>query len=359
MTAASIETGGDGRILTGIALARLPELQTASGLFRETARIEGVEDTGPVTPLLSATVVLLGLTRTEQAEIDQPFRIGALRTRVLGELARPETTLGELGLALWAETRGEATAVGEIEGRLMRRVPAGFERVPTEQLAWCLSGLAEASQLADRGGSGLEEQILEALLARVKPDSGLLGDLAHRARGSTVPVTGQFHALHSLCQLIRAGRGESGRDAAQRLAGRLLALQRDDGGWPGLVDPVRGEAAAWYPALAVTQVAVAPLVLRAAGEAGLKGDFGAVADAGLEWARGANALGFDLVHEREGRIDRGIMPRREPGAIGRGLSLVGRRIRGRLPEPDPSRLILDPAVSSDDLGWVLEAWAGR
>mgnify|MGYP003515888134 CR=1 FL=1 len=79
----------------------------------------------------------------------------------------------------------------------------------------------------------------------------------------------------------------------------------------------------------------------------------------LAWAQGGNVLGFDLVHESESRLDRGILPRREPGAVARGFSNASRRFRGRLPDLDPDRLILDPAVSSEDLGWVLEAWAGR
>lgn len=349
----------DGQLLVGIALARLPELQTANGLFRETARIEGVEHEGPVTSLLSSTVVLLGLGRAEQAEIDQPFPIGALRTRILGELGQPETTAGELGLALWAETREEGHAISEIEARLKRRLGGGLDRVPTEQLAWILSGLSEASLL----GSGVDEALLEKATAetarRIAPKTGLLMDLPHRLREAAAPVTGQLHTLHALCQMIRAGRGEDLRDRAQRLANTLLTLQRDDGGWPGLVDPVRGEAAAWYPALTVTHLAVAPLALRAAQEISLDGDFLSAISAGLVWARGQNALNLDLVHPQGKRIDRGIVPRREPKAFGRGISLVGRRIRGRLPEPDPARLIVDPAAASDDLGWILEAWAGR
>jgi len=349
----------EGRVLVGIALARLPELQTANGLFRETARIEGVEDSGPVTSLLPATVVLLGLTRTAEAGIAHPFPIGALRTRILGDLGRPETTPGELGLALWAETRAEGQAAGEIESHLRRRTKAGYEQVPVEQLAWALSGLVEASLLNDGDTSSLAAEVTDALLARVRTESGLLKDLPHRLRGPAVPVTGQFHALHALCQLLRTGENQKARTAAQALGDRLVKLQRADGGWPGLVDPLRGEPAAWYPALTVTQVAIAPLALRSAAEAGLAGDFTAAAEASLGWARGGNPLGFDLVHELESRVDRGIMPRRGPGALGRGISLAGRRIRGRLAEPDPARLILDPAVSSDDLGWVLEAWAGR
>ncbi len=348
------------RTLVQIALTRLPELQVASGLFRETARIEGVEDdVAASTSLLSGIVVLLGLTRADEAELDHPFSTGALRTRILGDLGRDETTIGELGLALWAETRSDGNAIGEIEGHVRRQARANLGRIPVEQLAWLVSGLTEASVLSGDGGSALLEQAAGELVSRVQGESGLAHDLHHRLRGSAVSVSGQFHVLHAFCQLTRAGHDGLVGDRAQQAAASLVALQREDGGWPGLVDPVRAEPAAWYPALAVTHVALAPLAFRAAAQIGLQGDFDNAVAGGLAWAGGGNQLGFDLVHEKEGRIDRGILPRREPGAIGRGLTLAGRRIRGRLPEPEPERLILDPAVSSDDLGWVLEAWADR
>lgn len=349
----------DPRILERIALTRLPELQVASGLFRETARIEGVEDGGGSTTLLSAAVVLLGLSRADEAGIDHPFSTGALRTRILGDLGRPETTAGELGLALWAESRTDGNAIGEIEGHVRRQTRGSLDRVPVEQLAWLVSGLTEAAVLSGEGETALLDAAAGELAERVVGESGLARDLPHRLRGSAVAIGGQLHVLHALCQLIRAGREDLVGERAARAAASLIELQREDGGWPGLIDPVRAEPAAWYPALAVTHVALAPLALRAAAEIGLEGDFDNAIAGGLAWAGGGNPLGFDLVHEAEGRIDRGIMPRREPGTIEKGLTLAGRRIRGRLVEPEPDRLILDPAVSSDDLGWVLEAWAGR
>lgn len=53
------------------------------------------------------------------------------------------------------------------------------------------------------------------------------------------------------------------------------------------------------------------------------------------------------------------LPKRKPGAIGRDISSAARRITGQAHEPDPKQLIIDPAASSEDLGWVLEAWACR
>ena len=109
------------RALERIALTRLPELQVASGLFRATARIEGVEDeTEPATALQAGIVVLLGLLRAEESDTEQPFSTGALRTRILGDLGGSGVSLGELGLALWAESRAGGEAIGEIDGLIRR-----------------------------------------------------------------------------------------------------------------------------------------------------------------------------------------------------------------------------------------------
>lgn len=224
-----------------------------------------------------------------------------------------------------------------------------------------VSGLVEATvRFGEEAGlAGMLQEAGAGLAERVVKETGLLQDVHRRRRGHATPFSTQFHALNALCQLKRAGREEIEADLARPLGRSILELQREDGSWPGLVDPIRGEPVAIYPMLAVTHIAHAPTALRVAAETSLEGDFAAASVASLNWARGGNRLGFDLVHEQAARIDRGILPRREPGAVQRGFSTAARRIRGVLPEPDPARLILDPAVSSEDLGWVLEAWAGR
>ena len=307
-----------------IAITRLPELQTADGLFRALpeAGLPGDEPLGS-SPLRSGAIVLLGLLRSDEVGLSHPFSTGALRTRVLGSLAGADAGPGELGLALWAESRADGGAVGEITALLSEKLPKGFDRMPLKGLAWLVSGLTEASTRVGGGPEldSLLDRAEEALLARSVSGTGLIDDRHHRIGGGMTPVSGQFHALTALCQLERAERVGGAAVAAGALLSSLLALQRVDGSWPGIIDPARGEAAALYPVFTVTQVA--------------------------------------LVHEEEARLDRAIKPRRQQGAVSRGFSTATRRLRGHLLEPDGSDLILDPEVSSEDLGWVLEAWAGR
>jgi hypothetical protein len=354
--------GAEAGVYEGIALSRLPALQTADGLFRPSPGVEPVENRdGGGTALRAGAVVLLGLLRADEMGVPHPFSTGSLRTRVLGGLSGESSGAGELGIALWAESRADGGAVSEITGLITRQVSKRLERIPLEDLAWLVSGLTEASTRTGGGDeiARLLDRSEAELFDRMVPETGLAEDLHHRIGSGLTPAAGQFHALIALDQLVRARRGETASAHAQKLATALIALQRENGSWPGVVDPQRGEAAALYPVLTVTQVALAPIALGVAREQGLKGDFGAAISASLGWARGGNPLEFDLVHEDESRLDRGIVPRREPGAVARGISSAARRLRGGLTEPDPERLILDPDVSSEDLGWVLEAWAGR
>lgn len=348
-----------------IATTRLPQLQTAGGFFRATPSVDPVDDpdAGSSTDedtLRSGAIVLLGLLRADEVGLDHPFSTGALRTRVLAGLGSSSAGPGEFGLALWAESRADGGAIGEITEMIELQVEKGLERVALEHLAWLVSGLTASYERA--GGertAGLLDRGEAELLSRTADGTGLMRDPHHRVGGGLTPISGQFHSLIALEQLVRSERGENEREPARRLAAALLELQRDDGSWPGIVDSNRGEAASLYPVLTVTQVALAPLALRGAQRLGIEGDFAGAERRALGWAGGGNSLGFDLIHEDEARLDRGILLRREPGALSRGLSTAARRLRGHLAEPEPDELILDPEVSSEDLGWLLEAWAGR
>ncbi|MBK8295210.1 MAG: hypothetical protein IPK93_10730 [Solirubrobacterales bacterium] len=219
-----------------IALTRLPELQVASGLFRANARVEGVEDEGaPSTTLRAGAVVLLGLLRADQSDVEHPFSTGSLRTRVLGDLGGDDVTPGDLGLALWSESRGDGGAISEIQGLMLRRIHKRFDLVTLDELSWIVSGLTEASvRFGDEAGlSQLLQDAATELVGRFIEASGLLEDVHRRRRGMITPVGSQFHALNALSQLLRAGHVELVGERAVSLAKALLGIQRDDGAWPG------------------------------------------------------------------------------------------------------------------------------
>lgn len=339
--------GADPEELERIAIKRLPELQTASGLFRG-GEPERETTGGDPSSIRASSVVLIGLSRAEEFSVEHGFSLGSLRTGLLNSIGLAGISIGELGLVLWAEAVSDGSATAEIYSEIQRRLPLDPDRLPLEDLAWLVSGLAEAGPDPE-----LLLEMKSALEARAER-SGLFTDAHRRIGGGLGTIGAQFHAIVALWKASSSDSGDPASEIMARSADRLVSLQRSDGAWPGVVDPRRGEAAEVYPVFAVNQLALAPMALRHI----VDPDSSSV-DLGIAWARGGNALGFDLVHPKEARIDHGIVPRRHVGSLLRGVGKATRLIRGEPRDLDPEDLILDPHVSAEDLGWLLEAWVGR
>lgn len=331
--------------LERIALGRLPELQAASGLFRGgDLDLPG----GDPSSIQASAVVLIGLARADEFSIDHGFSLGSLRTGLLNSIGLAGVSPGELGLSLWAEAVADGSANHEILTEIQRRLPLDPVRLPLEEHAWLVSGLAEADVDADLLG-----EFTLSLEARAGK-SGLLSDSHRRIAGGLGMVGSQMHAGIALSKAAAVGAGEDARAIVERLARALTEMQRTDGAWPGVIDSRRGQAAEIYPIFTVNQVALAPLAFR-----GISDEIEGSIQRGIEWARGQNVLGFDLIHPRETRVDHGIVPRRHAGSLARGVGQATRLIRGEPRSLEPDDLILDPHVSAEDLGWILEAWVGR
>lgn len=328
----------DAGSLERIALTRLPELQGADGLFHPLPGREG-------NAVRSSAVVLIGLAREEEAASAHGLSVGALRTGMLGSLSDPALSLGDLALALWAEARIDGAAVPEVQARIQRRMPAKVDRLPLEDVAFLACGASEAAAVEGGDRAGLAALAVEELKVRLG-ESGVFLDAHHRWGRSLGPVSAQFHALHAL----RQAEGEAS-DAVAVAAGGLIGLQTEEGAWPGIIDTRKGTGAELYPVLTVNQIALSALALRGLAD-------GRLAEA-YEWIEGRNPLGFSLIHPNEERIDHGVVPRRRIGSIARGVGRAGTKLRGEARDLGPEDLILDPLVTAEDLGWVLEAWAGR
>ena len=339
--------GVDPADLERIALLRLPELQTASGLFRG-GDPERDLPSGDPSSIRASAVVLIGLARADEFSVDHGFSLGSLRTGLLNSIGLAGVSVGELGLALWAEAAVDGGATAEVFAEIQRRLPLDASRLPLEELAWLVSGMSEAGT-----DSALLEEMARELEERAQR-SGLFSDSHRKVGGGLGTVGSQLHALVALSKAGESGAGQPAPEVRARVARSLIELQRPDGGWPGVIDSRKGEAAEVYPIFTVNQLALAPMAFRS-----VPVDSDEAVKRGIEWALGANALGFDLVHPKEARIDHGISPRRHAGSVIRGVGKAARLIRREPRDLDPEDLILDPHVSAEDLGWLLEAWVGR
>lgn len=179
------------RGLERIALTRLPELQVASGLFRATARIEGVEDETEPATALQAHSRAARFAPAEESDTEQPFVPVPSGPGILGDLGGSGVSLGELGLALWAESRAGGEAIGEIDGLIRRASVRGFEQGSTRAALLARLGLTESSVLTGEPAAGLVDDVRSEILARRRrralPGCPRAAPRQRRACGKPVP----------------------------------------------------------------------------------------------------------------------------------------------------------------------------
>jgi hypothetical protein len=348
------------RELERFALARLPTMQLADGLFCHEVRVEN--SCRPEGRSLRYTlIVLLGLLRAEEHGIEHPFHVGALRTRVLSELGSDSLTPGDFGLALWAESRADGSAAEEILAGLERSLGGRrtIETLVGTELAWIVIGLAEseARRQIDRGERILADARAQLVEARASP-SGLLLHSSRGPRRRFPNFATQIYGVLALSHLARLREDRDAAAAARAVGDRLVELQMPDGGWPWVFDAQRGTIVEPYELYSVHQDAMAPMGMHGLSEATGEERYRAAAVYGLEWVWGRNELGAQMLDREVGMLYRSI--RRKEGARAR---LYGRTAASYLRPPRPgegrSSLELNRADRPYHLGWILEAWAGK
>ena len=348
------------RELERFAIARLPSMQLADGVFcHEVAVEDGCRPSGR--SLRYTLIVLLGLLRAEDAGLDHPFHLGALRSRVLSELDSEQLTPGDFGLALWAESRMDGSAADELVAALARRLGgrAGVETLISPEVAWIVLGLSESEAW---GETGEGERILGAArdqLVERRTESGLLLHTSRGARRRFPNFATQIYGILALSYLARARGDEEAKQVAREAGDRLLALQMPDGAWPWIFDAQRGTIVEPYEIYSVHQDSMAPMGLGSLTQ--VTGDlrYRSAAVYGLGWVFGRNDLGADMLDRETGMLYRSIRRRER---LDRAY-LYGRTAASYLKPPkikDARRML---EVNRTDrpyhLGWVLEAWAGR
>jgi hypothetical protein len=349
------------RELERFALARLPSMQLADGVFCHQVGVEG--GCRPEGRSLRYTlIVLIGLLRAEEHGFDHPFHTGALRTTVLSRLDSEELTAGDIGLAIWAESRMDGTAVEELIGVLEARLEAGRGLGPlmTMEAAWILIGLVEAAARGETAaGERLLAMIRNSLLASRSPGSGLLTHVERGPRRRFPHFADQIYAALALSELARVREDGEAREACRALGDRLLAAQMLDGAWPWIYDPVRGTVVEPYELYSVHQDSMAMIGLHGVSEATADPKYRLSAVSGLAWNYGNNVLGAEMFDRGTGLIHRSIRRRQRLHRASQARN-AARAYTGTRPRlPGPEGLELNRTMRPYHLGWILEAWAGR
>lgn len=349
------------RDLQEFALERLPALQLGDGAFcHEVSPETGSRPSGR--SLRYTLIVLVGLLRLEEHDMDHPFHVGGLRSRLLSELASEELTAGDIGLFLWAESRGEGRALGELLAALARRLPAEdpFCKLATMEVAWILTGLVEATT---RGESATGEELLAAarreLLSTRQGPSGLLLHVRRGARKRLPHFADQIYSALAISQLARDRDDAEARESARRLGDRLLATQMSDGGWPWICDPVHGNVVEPYEIYSIHQDCMAMMGLHNVSQATGDDTYRAAAVRGLDWNYGQNPLGVSMFDPEARVIYRSIRRRQGSHRVQQARSVARAFTRGSARHAKASELELNRTMRPYHLGWLLEAWAGR
>jgi hypothetical protein len=340
------------RELVEFAVEKLPSMRRDDGVFCYEVEAPNLQRSG--SSLRYTLICLLGLQRAQAAGLEVPIDPGELRDLAIDRIDDPEMTVGDLGLLMWADSRAGMGAMDAIAFRVHKRLGSDIPDLEGLELSWLVIGAAEAGayELCDRA---LERQFQRA---------GAPGRLfTHHDSGRRARFPNFATQIYGVLALAVAARNGHSTDralaTARRVAGRLLELQRPDGGWPWIFDAKRGAVVEPYEIYSVHQDAMAPMALLELSEVTGEEKYREAAIRGLDWVFGRNDLDREMLDRDTGILYRSI--RRRAG-LDRALlyantatSSVGRAALSGLRGP----LEVNPTDRPYHLGWILEAWAGR
>lgn len=279
--------------------------------------------------------------------------------RLLGDIDAM-TDLGEVALTAWAaRTLRHPAAATAIEA--LRHMEPGRRPYPTVERSWALTALTvEGSDITDQT---LAKEIATTLMESFRVDSNLFP--SGRVRGGRIKLAGHVscfadfvYPVQALSRYCLATGDDRAGEIAGRCADHMCGLQGPRGQWWWHFDVRTGRVIERYPVYSVHQDSMAPMALKAAGEACGR-DYSEAIAKGLDWLFDPPEKAGSLVDTDREIIWRKVA-RREPHKFVRGLQATASTMHPsfRIPAAD----LLFPPVAIDyetrpyHMGWILYAW---
>jgi hypothetical protein len=343
--------------LVSFAIENLPTMRLPSGLYCYDAPFEGGVLRGE--SVRYSLMVLLGLQRAARAGLGDLPDLDELWARCIER--RASFTPGDVGLAVWADTRRDGQLIDDLVGQLEKALsPKGvLASLVGMEVAWILVGLAQAVRSTPRAEEPLA-RAAEHLQRERRARSGLyFHDAASRFRRHLPNFATEIYTLLALSTLARDDLMPGARASAEALAERLVCLRLPDGGWPWLFDAERAIVAEPYEIYTVHQDAMAPMAFLDLAEVTGDARWSTAAIEGVVWSRGANQLGVDLLDVEHAFAHRSIRRRAPWDRLVLTANAAACRFIARPVSSRARRVEVNKTCRPYHLGWMLEAWAGR
>lgn len=337
--------------------------QPATTTFPQTVRRGS--GTGRLVPegtnLRYAAIAALGIAQL--AEDEQRSALHGITAAQLCEaMAGPGAAAPDLGaaaLVAWASAEITGSVSAPLIARIVADVRAALPQ-PTVDYAWALTALVAARDIADVAVTA--EQAADRLIAAAGAQGifphALPREVLGRVRSHVGCFADQVYPIQALARFHAATDAADALAAADRCAGRIVALQGDAGQWWWHYDVRMGDVVEGYPVYSVHQHAMAPMALFDLSEAGGKDHTAAIAR-GLRWIEDHPETTEPLLDPATGAIWRKVGRRERKKAV-RALRSASTsikpslRLRGldRVFPPGP----VDHECRPYELGWLLYAW---
>jgi len=309
-------------------------------------------------------ISLLGLQRVQDAA-----QAAGLDTRaILANLAsdtRWLENIGDLGLLIWASAGAGPELSSQIRSAWdfdhLLHVFREARQGRTMELAWFLSGLAHL-KLAGADQANLRDLAMETygLLKKNQGENGLFSHLAEKRsfsglmRGRVGSFADQIYSVYALAKFSQAFAVPKAAERALDCALTLCESQGPMGQWWWHYDAATGKVLGRYPVYSVHQDAMAPMALRAIGEA-VDSDFRPWIYKGLNWIYGNNELEEDVRDASANVIWGGVYRNDSLRYVDSAFELLSAREDSRTHKD----LVLLSECRPYQLGWLLYAWAGE
>lgn len=301
-------------------------------------------------------VVTPGRGNAEAMEWTRSF-LDRNRTRI--------TSLADWGLLTvlqveLGDTRGAAASLESVQLLSTQRAHT------VQDVAWALWGACAGARLEVPAAEAVAHQLADTLLVRYRdPVSGMPLHSPARWRRRVVSFGALVYYLRALWETSLSLHREDAEQAFERGLERAFDIQRQDGGWPWLMDTATGRAVDDYPLFAVHQDSMAMLFLLPSLDAGDACAASAISRS-LAWTRGNNVLGAEMYASEPFFLAYRSIERTE--RLPRLRRFVRSSVRARLGsgsgsgsgnEAQMRQLVLNDECRSYHPGWILFAWADR